>query len=158
MENKKLNRKVWLSHEGNLDKSKTYEVVKVIPYKEAKDWSDHLILRDEAGAETEVQSFRCIATPLDNSVLSDEIARIADYLEVNGVNASDVSAGVAFSSHTGEEVNVVLVSIDWGDWSKEHGFCDALMGHIGYDCTDENVYDENGSDCYSSTHCFSKSN
>ena len=51
----------------------------------------------------------------------------------------------------------VSVEIDWGDWKHYHAYCDHLMKQIGYDCTDEQVTEENGSDTYSSIHFYEKS-
>lgn len=143
MECKKLNRKVWLfiTVEGRyipvLDKSKVYTVVGYLP----KD--DHLLVRN--GNETkEIGYYECIVLP--NEAIECEGQRINDYLSANGIYG-DVS------NYDG----TVEVEITWGDWKHEHGFCDSLMSYIGYDCDDVQETEENGSDCYSAIHYYSKS-
>ena len=54
------------------------------------------------------------------------------------------------------ENGCISVEIDWGDWSHDHAYCDHLMKQIGYDCTDEQVTEENGSDTYSAIHFYEK--
>ena len=46
--------------------------------------------------------------------------------------------------------------IEWGDWKRDHAYSDHLMREMGYDCTDEEVTEENGSDFYSSIHFYEK--
>ena len=143
MECKKLNRKVWLfiTVEGRyipvLDKSKVYTVVGYLP----KD--DRLLVRN--GNETkEIGYYECIVLP--NEAIECESQRINDYLSANGIYG-DVS----------NCDGTVEVEITWGDWKHEHGFCDSLMSYIGYDCDDVQETEENGSDCYSAIHFYSKS-
>ena len=160
MENKKLNRAVWLFHkeEGRytytLDKSKTYKVIKVIPYKECDDRQDHLIIRDYAGVVKEVPNNECIALPYDKTTIEDEAQRVANYLATNGLYFEDVYMGC--SGCKGNEQDMVCVSISWGDWKHDHGYCDSLMEYIGYSCDDEIVDEENGSDTYSATHYYTE--
>lgn len=52
----------------------------------------------------------------------------------------------------------VTVSVEDGDWKHSHRYLDTLMGYLGYEKTDENVTEEDGSDCYSSEHTFRKYN
>lgn len=142
MECKKLNRKVWLfiTVEGRyipvLDKSKVYTVVGYLP----KD--DHLLVRN--GNETkEIGYYECIVLP--NEAIECESQRISDYLSVNGIH-EEVCA------YNGS----VEVDIVWGDWKHDHGYCDSLMSYIGYNCDDVQETEENGSDCYSAIHYYSK--
>jgi hypothetical protein len=46
------------------------------------------------------------------------------------------------------------VNIEWGDWKHDHLCCDKLMEELGYTLDNECVTDEDGSDCYSSTHTY----
>lgn len=50
----------------------------------------------------------------------------------------------------------VSVLIEWGDWKHEHGYLRYLMQQNGFTETDENVTEEDGSDCYSAIHTFKK--
>lgn len=43
----------------------------------------------------------------------------------------------------------VMVEIEWGDWKHDHLRCDALMELKGYTLVEEEVTEEDGSDCYS---------
>ena len=52
----------------------------------------------------------------------------------------------------------ISVEIEWGDWKHDHGYCDYLMKENGYICTDEQVTENDGSDCYSSIHNYEKIN
>lgn len=46
------------------------------------------------------------------------------------------------------------ISIDWGDWKHDHGYCDYLMQQAGYTCIAEQVTEEDGSDTYSAIHRY----
>lgn len=50
----------------------------------------------------------------------------------------------------------VSVMIEWGDWKHEHGYLRYLMQKNGFTETNENVTEEDGSDCYSAIHTFKK--
>lgn len=71
---------------------------------------------------------------------------IKNYLDENEVYPDEVNGG-------GDHVSV---TIEWGDWKHSHGYCDEVMEEIGYQLDDEEVTEENGSDCYSSIHYYSK--
>lgn len=43
----------------------------------------------------------------------------------------------------------VMVEIEWGDWKHDHLRCDDLMKAKGYTLVEEEVTEEDGSDCYS---------
>ena len=43
----------------------------------------------------------------------------------------------------------VMVEIEWGDWKHDHLRCDALMKAKGYTLVEEEVTEEDGSDCFS---------
>ena len=55
--------------------------------------------------------------------------------------------------HSEEEVSIL---IEWGDWKHEHGYLRYLMTQEGYKEIDENVTEEDGSDCYSAIYTFKK--
>ena len=50
----------------------------------------------------------------------------------------------------------VEIEVYWGDWKHDHRWCNDLMSYIGYECREEVVTEEDGSDCYSATHYFYK--
>ena len=52
--------------------------------------------------------------------------------------------------------NMVDVNIEWGDWKHDHAYCDYLMKQKGWELDSESVSDEDGSDCYSSTHTYKR--
>ena len=43
----------------------------------------------------------------------------------------------------------VMVELHWGDWKHDHLRCDSLMKAKGYGLVEEEVTEEDGSDCYS---------
>lgn len=61
-----------------------------------------------------------------------------------------------FSEVNESPEGTVIVSIEWGDWKHSHAYLDTLMKRLGYTKDDETVTEENGSDCYSSDHHFTK--
>lgn len=48
------------------------------------------------------------------------------------------------------------VYIEWGDWKHDHAHLDYVMQQEGFHKFGERLTEENGSDCYSSVHYFSK--
>ena len=52
--------------------------------------------------------------------------------------------------------NRVEIHIEWGDWKHDHAYLRFLMEQKGFVQTDENVTEEDGSDCYSAIHVFKK--
>lgn len=49
----------------------------------------------------------------------------------------------------------VAIDVTWGDWKHSHGWLDHLMELRGFKLQKETVTEEDGSDCYSSTHIYS---
>lgn len=128
-----------------IDKEHTYEILRVIAHDEAKDYCRHYILKGEDGTEKEIREFDCVFIP-DTS--KDEIQMLSNYLGDNGLYV-DVNR---YST----EVPAIVVSIEWGDWKHEHGWCNDLMGYLGYVEIGNQVTEENGSDCYSAEHYYLK--
>lgn len=108
------------------------------------DWCNHLIVQDSEGNITDTPDYKCVVCP-DNE--GDETTKIWHYLEDNGLYVDNVYVN---------SEGCVEISISWGDWKHEHGWCDSAMRYIGYGCDDEVVTEENGSDCYSAIHFYSK--
>ena len=52
------------------------------------------------------------------------------------------------------ETMEIYIEIEWGDWKHEHGYADYVMKTKGFRKTNEEVTDEDGSDCYSSVHYY----
>lgn len=50
----------------------------------------------------------------------------------------------------------IYITIEWGDWKHSHAFCNYLLSQKGYKLEDEEVTEEDGSDCYSSIHTYIK--
>lgn len=48
----------------------------------------------------------------------------------------------------------VCIKVTWGDWKHDHLYLDHLMGELGYILVNEDVTEEDGSDCYSSEHYY----
>lgn len=46
------------------------------------------------------------------------------------------------------------ISINWGDWKHDHAYMDYLMKVNGFVKTNEEITEEDGSDCYSSIHFY----
>lgn len=151
-----IGKQVWKLEEKGFacvcNKDKTYMVVAVVEPKHAlpdgrinEDWCNHLIIFDGT-TQQDVREYMAVVTP--DASIKDLACRLNQYLNDNGLYFDDCST---YSDGS------VSVSIEWGDWKHEHGYLDVLMGYIGYGKDDEDVTDENGSDCYSSVHSFSKS-
>lgn len=145
---KTANTKVYVAvpHEKEWDIK--YDTTKVWTIKEAidahrvDDWCDHLIVVDEDGNEREVPEYEAVVAP-DYGLPEDEM--LFRYLRDNDVYADVYAKG-----------DDVVVSISWGDWKHEHGWCRNLMEYINYIEIDSEVTEEDGSDCYSADHTFHK--
>lgn len=53
-----------------------------------------------------------------------------------------------------EDEGRFAILIEWGDWKHDHMYCDHLMKEIGYICIEEEITEEDGSDCYSAIHTY----
>lgn len=61
-----------------------------------------------------------------------------------------------FSEVNESQEGAVIVSVEWGDWKHSHAYLDKLMERLGYTKIHENVTEQDGSDCYSADHYFTK--
>lgn len=50
----------------------------------------------------------------------------------------------------------IAISVSWGDWKHSHLTLDYLMRQLGYILIEEEETEENGDDCYSSIHYYTK--
>lgn len=71
---------------------------------------------------------------------------------VKALNGGDVCAYV----YQYGDLPVICVQIDWGDWKHEHLRADWLMEQIGWGKLKVDVTAEDGSDCYSAIHYYTK--
>lgn len=126
-----------------LDKSTLYTIVEVKNNPE-KAWLVEVTIESESGKREVIEDEYFVFAP--NTDLS-EIEMIQKYLSDNGIYADCIN----------ENAYTIAVEIPWGDWKHDHIWCDNLMGYIGYGtASEELVTEENGSDCYSAIHYFSK--
>ena len=132
------------NYSWNIDKSKTHTITAVKKYDEVNDYCNHYVIKDEQGNEKEVREYAVVFCP--DPAIKNEDERLAKCLSDNGIYAD------VYTNSEGQ----VLVSISWGDWKHEHGWCRSLMGYLGYTEDDVIVTEDNGSDCYSAEHYFSK--
>ena len=122
------------------------EIVNVIPWsQELNDYCQHYIVKDADGKEKEVREAECVFSPDYTKKYIDDT--IHSFLNENGVWA-DVYSQM--------EGNIIVVSIDWGDWRHQHLWAKSLMSYLGYGELGCEVTEENGSDCYSAVHYFVK--
>lgn len=126
-----------------INKEKIYTIVGYKSSEECGDYESHYVIKDEDGNEKEVETSEVVFCPND-SYKGDE--QLHKYLYDNDVYAE------VYTNSAGE----VEVDIEWGDWKHEHGWCVTLMGYLGYVQDDEQVTEEDGSDCYSARHYFTK--
>ena len=135
----KIGKKVRLiKNEKMLDS--LYEIVKVLNRDEVNDdWCLHYIIKDSQGNEQEIREVDCVIAPEDS---------IEKYLSDNGVYVDSLNEFIA------RGLKVVDLRIEWGDWKREHAWCEQLMRYIGYARIDFIVTEENGSDCYSAIHRY----
>ena len=61
-----------------------------------------------------------------------------------------------FSEVSESPEGAVIVSVEWGDWKHSHAYLDKLMERLGYTKIHEIVTEQDGSDCYSADHYFTK--
>lgn len=70
-----------------------------------------------------------------------------------------ILGGTHLSQRTTVEVtndNHIVIGLFWGDWKHEHRHLEHVMKMNGYEQINENVTEEDGSDCYSAEHVFRK--
>ena len=141
--NEIIGSKVWVVENGRIKDKTVYTIVGVKLFSECHDYCNHYVIRGEDGKETEVRETLCVFTTKEN--LEGE-AQIDQYLRDNGCIPDDVY-------HSNGQL---CVYISWGDWKHSFIWLDNLMGYIGYQKNDELVTEEDGSDCYSAIHYFTK--
>ena len=123
-----------------LQKGNTVELVDT-ETGERKRYSSEV---QEDGNETiGIEDYLLKEEKVEEDLSSAEEVKLADelieYLEANQIYPSDV-----FAADTR-----VMVEIEWGDWKHDHLRCDDLMKAKGYSLVEEEITEEDGSDCYS---------
>ena len=127
-----------------INKDKVYTIVDKLSYDEVNDYCDHYVIKDDEGNKKDVKVWEVVFVPNTDLNERDMIDR---YLSDNGIY------GEVFTDFSNGEI---IVSISWGDWKHDHGWCRDLMRYLGYSEDDVIVTEENGSDTYSADHYFSK--
>ena len=74
----------------------------------------------------------------------EEYDRIYSHLKKAEVDFSEIYQSELF----------IEVLVEWGDWKHSHIWLDHCMEQIGYRLLEENVTENDGSDCYSSIHIY----
>ena len=146
---KRVGKKVWLyerveNHwDVNLNQDKEWLVESI--NEPTGDFYDYYFIVSNGEEKRKVLWHDTVVVPGNEE---DEVLRVMNYLTSNGFYFEDVSD---------EEIcdtQLIRISISWGDWKHDHGWCDSLMENIGYEVFNEILTEENGSDCYSSDHIF----
>ena len=110
------------------------------------DWCSHIAYQNEDGTISHCREYEAVICPEN---YDDECSVVSRFLSDNRCYADEVYRGF-------DEIPVICVEISWGDWKHDHGWCDSLMGYLGYSKIGEQETEEDGSDCYSSIHNFIK--
>lgn len=63
-------------------------------------------------------------------------------------------AAVASAVSIDEDRDLIEVWIAWGDWKLDHACADYVLAGLGFEKVAETVIEEDGSDCYSSSHFY----
>lgn len=53
-----------------------------------------------------------------------------------------------------DELSMIAIEIEWGDWKHEHARLDWIMKENGYTKMFNRITEEDGSDTYSAIHYF----
>lgn len=146
---KSIGKKVWVLNEntnGNfvINKNKVFTIVAIKPYNEVDNYCNHIVVKAEDGEEKEVREYHAVFIPND-ALQGDE--QISQFLNDNACYHDGVYTNTEGSTS---------VEIFWGDWKHSFIWLDTLMSYLGYDFDNEEVTEENGSDCYSAIHYFHK--
>lgn len=78
---------------------------------------------------------------------------------VNALDAEFVRKGCNYGVYM-DGMDKIVVEVNWGDWKHDHIYASlvakSFLNGAGYDVVEENeeVTEEDGSDCYSSIHTF----
>lgn len=139
---RKIGKKAWLldgtEFSGlHLNDKAEYIISAVKSAKESNDHCEHIILQGKDGKLTEVKEYNVV------------IAFNGDFTKYLSDNDCYADAGEDGNGN-------VDVFIEMGDWKHSHLWCRDLMEYIGYKEIAEDVTEEDGSDCYSSIHTFTK--
>lgn len=147
---KSIGKKVWLLIENRsglqvaIDTG-DWTILAIKPHNEVKDYCNHLVVKNDKGVEQEVREYNAIFVPRPELEGDEQIDR---FLADNGLYPDGV--------YTNSEGST-SVEISWGDWKHDHIWCDVLMKYLGYETEcEEEVTEENGSDCYSAIHYYHK--
>lgn len=140
---KRIGKQVWVWGAENLNQDKVW-IVESLHEPDETHYDYYFTL--VCGEETmESYWYETVVLPEDNE---DEVSRIWKYFTDNGFYCEDVYDDEIL------DTPLIRVNISWGDWKHDHGWCETLMKHLGYEEFNCIVTEENGSDCYSAEHIF----
>ena len=134
-----IGKKVYKIVNETMITDKVYTIEKVKSYDKTQDWCQHYILNDG----TEIREVDVVEVPNDTL---EEDEKICQFLKDNECYTDEVYTNGP----------IIAVRID-GDWKHSHGWCNVLMGYLGYKFICERVTEEDGSDWYESVHLYKKS-
>lgn len=78
--------------------------------------------------------------------IEERINQVSETLKEHNVHSESI--------YQYDTLPVIVVEIEWGDWKHDHLFADMLVGELGGTLINDEVLEENGSDCYSSAHYY----
>ena len=146
---KRVGKSVWLfeKKENGWDESLNKDKVWLVESLQEPDETNHdyCFIVSNGDEKREVLWYETVVIPGNEE---DEVLRVMNYLTSNGFYFSEVWDEDIIDTPT------IRIAIHWGDWKHDHGWCDSLMEHIGYEAFNEIVTEEDGSDTYSSEHIF----
>lgn len=135
--------KINVTHYANWDEARKHAADKEYLAKVLPDRQLHPLLQVPA-----VNYFGIVTYTLVPLSEKTEDLQIDTFLSDHEVGISDVNES--------PDGKAVIVSVEWGDWKHTHAYLDKLMERLGYTKFHEAITEENGSDCYSADHYFTK--
>lgn len=144
MEKEDIGKKVWVINNNGVivNKENPAIIVGIKPMQACDDWCDHYVVKAD-GKLFEEREYDCVFIP--DETCDDINSRIDRYLKDNRLFPEEVYV----------DGETCIIDID-GDWKHDHGWCNVLMGYLGYTLGDEIVTEDTGSDWYGSRHYFYK--
>ena len=73
---------------------------------------------------------------------------------VEKIQKALIDAQISFTDVNTYTDGTYEVIIEWGDWKHDHILCNEVMAELGFELEGEYELDEDGSDCYSSSHQY----
>lgn len=150
MKQKEINQVVWILEPKGQDYviNKTpHTITDIKSHDICNDYCDHLVVLSPEGKVKKIPEHRALLIP-DERLQTEK--QIKKFLSDNGCYCESLNT---------DKDGTILISISWGDWKHSHIWCDQLMQYLGYQKSSNNqITEQDGSDCYSAIHFFTKSN